>query len=181
MKKNPELSCIIITLNEEEHISRLLKSLKQQTFQDFEVIVADFNSKDRTREVARGHGCTIVQGGKQSIARNAGARATRGKYLLFLDADGILKNKKFLETNLKRFKEKNAGIASVNVNPFEGDIIDWIMFGLYNFWITIMQKFDPHGTGACILVRRDVFKKIHGFDEKIVFAEDHEILKRAKK
>ena len=44
-----------------------------------------------------------------------------------------------------------------------------------------MQKVYPHGTGACIFVRNDVFKKIRGFDEKIVIAEDHDILNRGKK
>lgn len=46
------LSVVVITLNEEKRIARLLSDLSCQTYQDFEVIVVDSNSDDRTREVA---------------------------------------------------------------------------------------------------------------------------------
>ena len=83
----PRLSCIIITLNEEEHLPHLLKCLKQQTFQDFEIIVADNNSTDKTRQIAELAGCKIVQGGTPPVGRNNGARVAKADYLLFLDAD----------------------------------------------------------------------------------------------
>jgi len=180
-KKNPQLSCIIISLNEEKYLPTLLESLKEQSFQDFEVIVADFNSKDNTRKIAKKFGCKIVMGGKASFARNSGAKIAKGKYLVFFDADGILKDKDFLESNLNKFKESKAGVASVYVKPISSKYIDKISFGIYNFWVWIIQKINPHGTGACIFLRKDIFKKVGGFDEKVIFAEDHEILKRASK
>jgi len=45
------LSIIIPTLNEEKFLPHLLKSLKDQTFKDFEIIVADNNSTDITRSI----------------------------------------------------------------------------------------------------------------------------------
>jgi glycosyltransferase involved in cell wall biosynthesis len=181
MGKNIVLSCIIITLNEEKYLSKLLDSLKKQTFQDFEIIVSDFDSKDKTRKIAREYGCKVVKGGKHALARNNGAAVARGEYFLFLDADSVLEDKSFLETNFNEFKRFGAGIASVYVKPLGGSYIDSIIFGIYNFWMTLSQKFYPHGTGACIFIKRKIFKKIGGFNEKIVFAEDHEILNRAKK
>jgi glycosyltransferase involved in cell wall biosynthesis len=181
VKKNPEISCIIITLNEEKYLPIILKSLKEQTFQDFEIIVADFNSKDKTMEIALKAGCNVVIGGKASFARNSGARVARGKYLVFLDADGLLKDKNFLKLNLEKFKKSKAGAASVYVKPIGPRCADKISFGIYNIWTRIMKNFSPYGTGACIFIRRDIFDKIGGFNEKVIFAEDHEILKRASK
>jgi len=180
-QKNPELSCIIITLNEEKYLPRLLNSLKKQTFKDFEVIVADANSKDKTRQVALKYGCKIAPGGKQSFARNSGAKIAKGKYLLFLDADGMIKNKDFLKLNLEEIKKSKAGVASTYVKPLSRKAIDKILYGIYNLWVKGIKKISPHGTGACILIKKSVFEKVNGFDEKVVFAEDHELLKRAKK
>ncbi len=56
------LSIIIPTLNEEKYLLGLLNSLKKQTYMDFEVIIADNNSKDRTKQIAKKHGCKIVKG-----------------------------------------------------------------------------------------------------------------------
>lgn len=180
MKKqtNPELSCIIITLNEEKYLPRLLKSLKKQSFKDFEIIVADFNSKDKTRQIAKKYGCKITLGGKPSFARNNGARIAKGKYLLFLDADSTL-DKNFLNINFSEFKRADAAVASTFVDPISTKIIDKFLFKTYNGWAYIISKISPHGTGACIFIKREIFKKIKGFDERIVLAEDHNLMKRA--
>ena len=53
---NLPMSVIIITLNEEKTISRLMEDLKQQTNKNFEVIVVDSNSDDNTVTLAREHG-----------------------------------------------------------------------------------------------------------------------------
>ncbi len=57
-----------------------------------EMIVADNNSRDRTPEIAREHGAIVVFEPINQIsrARNAGAKAARGRYLIFLDADTII-------------------------------------------------------------------------------------------
>lgn len=59
----PRISIVIPTLNEAAYLSTLLDSLKTQTFRGFEIIVADANSTDRTREIALEHGARVVQGG----------------------------------------------------------------------------------------------------------------------
>jgi glycosyltransferase involved in cell wall biosynthesis len=54
------LSIIIPTFNEERFLPYLLKSLKEQTFNDFEVIVADNNSTDATRSITLKSGARVV-------------------------------------------------------------------------------------------------------------------------
>jgi len=68
-----KVSIIIPALNEEKTLPVLLDSIKAQDFSDYEVIVADANSKDRTREIAAEYGCRVVDGGLPAVGRNAGA------------------------------------------------------------------------------------------------------------
>ena len=84
------LSIIIPTYNEEEYLPVLLDSIKMQNFDDYEIIVADANSTDRTREIAEEYGCIVIDGGLPAVGRNKGAKAAKGEYLLFLDSDLML-------------------------------------------------------------------------------------------
>ncbi|MFA5020265.1 MAG: glycosyltransferase [Candidatus Pacearchaeota archaeon] len=176
---NPELSCIIITLNEEKALPNLLTSLKNQTYQNFETIVADYNSKDKTREIAKKFRCKITKGGGYSAGRNNGAKIAKGKYLLFLDADSTM-SKDFLEVNMKEFKTSKKGVGTVEVKPISNRYFDKIFFKFYDIWSKLMLKISPHCAGCGIFVKKNVFKKLNGFDEKIVFAENHDFTRRAK-
>ena len=176
----PELSCIIITLNEEVFLPKILKSLRDQTFKDFEIIVSDANSKDKTREIAIANGCKLTDGGIWSVGRNNGAKIAVGKYLLFLDADCELP-KNFLEINLREFKRSGVGTGTTGVNPISDRFFDLVFFKLYDYFSKVMQYFSPHCCGASIFATKEVFDKIGGFDEGICFAENHEFTKRAKR
>ena len=67
------LSIIIPTYNEEYLLPKLLESIKKQNFTDYEIIVADNNSKDNTVKIARKYKCRIVKGGLPGSGRNRGA------------------------------------------------------------------------------------------------------------
>ena len=176
---NPELSCVVITLNEEKYISQLLNSLKKQTFKNFEVVVADYSSTDKTREIAKKYGCKLTAGGSYSVGRNNGAKIAKGRYLLFLDADSILPED-FLEINFKQFKKSGKGTGTVPLKPLSDKKFDKVFFRLYNYWSKAMLRVSPHCAGCGIFARKDIFQKIGGFDENVVFAENHDFAKRAK-
>ena len=75
------LSIIIPTLNEEKYLPKLLDSIVKQSYKDYEIIIADNNSKDKTRSIARSYGCRLTKGGMPAVARNNGAKIARGKLL----------------------------------------------------------------------------------------------------
>lgn len=177
----PKLSIVIITLDEEKNLPKLLGSIKAQTFTDYEIVVADYDSKDRTRVIAEEGGARVVRGGTVSVGRNNGARVVRGDILLFLDADVELPDKKFLERALREFDRRKLDIASVLLNPISKKIIDKLMHELYNVYTIAVQKFIPHVPGFFIFVRRRIHEQIGGFDETLTFAEDHEYARRASK
>ena len=173
-----ETSIIIPTCNEEKYLPGLLESIKKQKYKNYEIIIADANSKDKTIKIAKRYKCKVVKGGKPARGRNKGAKIAKGKYLIFMDSDGILKNNK-LEKLIKEFRDRGLDLASVYVIPHGGNIIDEFFHLLWNAWAGIMQYFDPYFTGAFIICKKNVFKKLKGFDEKVSVGEDHALARDA--
>ena len=175
------LSIIIPALNEEKYLPLLLKSIKEQNFsQNYELIVADAGSKDRTIEIAKFFGCKVVKGGLPAFGRNAGARVVKGDLFLFLDADIIL-SENFLENSLSEFEKRELGVASYCVIPRKKNFIFKIGFNIfYNKPIVLVQRFLSHGAMG-ILVKKEIFKKVDGFDENIKLAEDQYFTRKASK
>ena len=86
------LSIIIPTLNEEKYLPRLLESIRRQNFSDYEIIVSDGGSSDKTEEIAKSFKATFFVDSSirhPSAQRNNGARISKGDTLLFLDADSV--------------------------------------------------------------------------------------------
>ena len=121
------LSIIIPTYNEEEYLPNLLESIEKQSFTDYEIIIADANSTDRTREIAEEHGCTIVEGGLPGVGRNNGAKVAKGEYLLFLDSDLELTDD-YLRNVLYEFRMEKLGIAITQMHPLSSKIEDKLFF-----------------------------------------------------
>ncbi len=175
------LSIIIPTLNEEDYLHCLLSSIKKQSLRDYEVIIADANSQDNTRKIAEKWGCKIVVGGLPAKGRNEGARQAQGNLFLFLDADVVLPNKKFLETIVNEFENRSLDIASCFSCPLNKKFFDKILYFFGHIYFNICQYFWPHALGFCILVKREIHRKINGFDETLKLSEDHDYVQRASK
>ncbi|MEA3453046.1 MAG: glycosyltransferase [Patescibacteria group bacterium] len=170
------ISIIVPTLNEEKYLPRLLKSIEKQKFDgDLEIIVADANSKDRTKEIAQEFGCNIVRGGLAAKGRNEGAKAAKGELLFFVDAD-ILLPKGFLKNVLEKFKKNSLDMATFLIFPDKKRTSCILFFKVFNF----ITRIIPLAFMGTILIKRDVHKRINGFDEEIKLAEDHDYLWRAR-
>jgi len=174
------LSIITPTLNEENFLSRLLESIERQDFPEREIIIADAGSKDKTVAIAESYKVTVVPGGLPAKGRNEGARFSKGEMFLFLDADVVLPDD-FLNRVLKEFKERNLDVASFCLDSQSGKKSEKFLYNFfYNWPIIIFEKILSHGSQA-VLVKKEFFEKIKGFDESIKFAEDHNFVRRIKK
>lgn len=173
------LSIIIPTLNEEDYLPLLLTEIKKQDFEDYEIIVADADSLDNTVKIAESFGCKITKGGLPAKGRNKGAEIASGDLFLFIDADILILPGGFLNKLIEKFKNRNLDVASFPIYP-QGNIIDKIFYTLYNFGAGLSQNFLPHATNV-ILVRKEIHQAVNGFDERVIFAEDHDYVRRAKK
>ncbi len=89
-----KLSVVIASYNHQDYIAETLRSLEEQTFQDFEIIMVDDGSSDRTVEVARRtHSrAQILTQPNQGVvaARNRGVSLAKGTYLCFVDSDDVI-------------------------------------------------------------------------------------------
>jgi len=178
----PKVSVIIPVYNCEKYIAQTLDSVFSQSLQDFEVIVVNDGSTDRTEEVLSKYRqrITHLQNDHRGPAssRNRGLDVARGSHIAFLDADDLWHPAK-LEKQLA-FAEKHpeygiittdaanfdeTGILDVSTAAFHkfipsGDVLEHLLF---DNWI---------GT-SCAMIRRACFEKVGGFDEeRFVWGED---------
>ncbi len=172
------ISIIIPTYNEEDYLPNLLDSIKRQNFDGYEVIVADANSTDRTREIAESYGCIVVDGGLPAVGRNNGARVAKGEYLLFLDSDLELTDD-YLRNVLYEFRMEHLGIAITKMKPMSDKIEDKIFHDFANYFMIGVEKIKPHGAGCYgIITKKSLHDECGGFDESLTFGEDTDYIER---
>ncbi|MEM5799402.1 MAG: glycosyltransferase [Candidatus Aenigmatarchaeota archaeon] len=173
-----KISIVIPTYNEEKYLPKLLTSIKKQTFKDFEVIVADAFSKDKTREIAKKFGAIVVDGGLPAKGRNEGAKIAKGKYIYFLDADVRLP-KNFLEKTIDEIEKNKIDLATCYIKPISNLEIDKKIHILANMFIKITSRTKkPYAPGFCIIANKKLHKKIKGFNESLRMSEDHDYVRR---
>lgn len=169
----PKVSVIIPAYNCERFIGAAIESVLQQTFRDYEIIVVDDGSTDKTNEVVqryRGRLQYLKQSNNgQAMARNLGFRHSSGEYLAFLDADDIW-YPNMLETE----------VAALAADPKFGlvysdlDIIDENGRIIEKSYLSKRAKrkkpiktfLDYHSTPfpSASLKRRSIFEKAGAFD-----------------
>jgi glycosyltransferase involved in cell wall biosynthesis len=182
----PNLSIIIPTYNAEKYIADTIRSALAQTYTDFELLIVDDGSTDRSVEVARKFSDPRVQIIHQENrglpgARNTGIRQARGQYITFLDADDLWVSSK-LEKHIAHFEQElNIGISfsySMFIDEFGKSL------GLYqkprrlrNIDPAYVLCRNPIGNGSSAVIRREVFAAIefqdnlHGQLENYYFDE----------
>lgn len=88
MSDKPLVSVIIPTKNSARTLERCLQSIKNQSYQNIELIVVDNNSTDATKAIAAKYADQVFnQGPERSAQRNFGAKNAKGEYLLIHDSD----------------------------------------------------------------------------------------------
>ena len=103
----PKFSIIIPVYNVEKYIDKCLKSVMDQTYQDYEVIVVNDGTKDDSMDIVEDYPVKVIEQKNQglSVARNHGAEKAKGDYLIFLDSDDYW-NKDLLKEINKSLKNK---------------------------------------------------------------------------
>lgn len=179
-----KVSVIVKTLNEGAYVKRCLESLKQQNFKDFEVIVVDSGSSDKTVEVAQKMGARVLHEPRfgVSVACNFGAEEAKGELLAFTDAD-TLHPLSWLEKIVKDFSDPQVACVFGPVKPLGAGLHHKLLFFLStNLAARIAYSFGfmlAHGANESF--RRDAFRKAGGYDERLNVLEDNELANRIKK
>lgn len=183
MPEKLSVSVIIPAFNEAANIARLLESLRVAKDEAvLDVIVADNGSTDNTVGVAQSYSTQMpvrvlsLPGLRISALRNAAAREAGGELLAFIDADCSCRPG-FFQAAARMFREHpRAVLGSKYLVP---DEYSWIARTWYAPPLSgTSVSFVPAGN---MLIGRDVFREIGGFDESIQTNEDCELCLRARK
>lgn len=180
----PTLSIIVPAWNEEKCIGRTIDSLRQamavyekERGVTAEIVVVDNNSTDRTAEVARGKGVTVVFEPVNNIgkARNAGVKAARGKYIAFCDADNQVTENLLMLIHDHLEDPKIAG-GGTWIEPERRNFKVSFFYFVWGIYVT----FSRVGVGMMHCRKAD-FESFGGFDESIYAAEDVQLAYDLKK
>lgn len=176
-------SIIIPAYREVDNLPSCVASLKAQTIPFDEIIVVDNNSCDETADVARELGCIVVWEGNPGLseARNAGARAAKGKVIGFIDADGRM-CPVWHEESLKSMQDPRVvAVSGLNVlqhnNRLKGKWYNGYTVTAYTY-VLANHKLFGHTflVGNNLVIKKDVFLSLGGF--KPVIGEDYRMSKK---
>ncbi len=177
----PYFSIIIPCLNEEKTLPFLLKDIRKQFWKDYELIVVDGMSTDKTREiVVSSSNIKLLESTVRnvSIQRNMGAAKATGKYLIFFDADTRIPAY-FLTGLAYQIQYSRADMFTCWATVAENKRQNKMVASLLNMGMELGKFVDnPEVVGAMMGFKRKVFKALKGFNADITFAEDVELCKR---
>ena len=162
----PKFSIIIPVYNVEKYIDSCLKSVMNQTFKDYEVIVVNDGTKDNSMDIVKKYDVKVIEQKNQglSAARNTGVKHAKGDYLIFLDSDDSW-NKDLLKELSKsiknspdvvRFQIQETYENSDDVKPFNEQSFE-DKNGVEAFKIISSYHFIENAW--CYAIRRDYYKK----------------------
>lgn len=187
------VSVVIPTFKRPDKLSRAIDSVLAQTYPNVEVIVVDDNDPDTEgRKMTEHIMCSYENNPKVkyvkhehnkngSAARNTGARNSDSEYIAFLDDDDVFYPEK-MESQIGVLSSRDAswgccyskfevvkpnGISLRSKEKREG-----------NLRLEALMREFHIASGSNILIRREAFEKIQGFDESFIRNQDIEFLTR---
>jgi glycosyltransferase involved in cell wall biosynthesis len=187
-----KLSIIIPTLNEEKILEKTLKSLRLLNAIDYEVIISDGHSTDRTVEIAKKYADKVIEHDgsfRQNIAqgKNDGAQKAIGDYLLFLDADVIIPDTNSFFIKAFEIFEKDKRLVALTVFlkvlPEHVTLSDKFFFGMVNLQTLFFNNVMHMGVaaGEFQMMTSSAFKNAGGYNPALVMGEDAEFFNKLSK
>ncbi len=187
----PEVTVIIPTYNRAETLCLAIKSVLNQTFQDFEILVVDDASKDHTKEaVSRFKDKRIKYirhetNKKEAGTRNTGVRNSNGRYIAFLDDDDEWLSEK-LEKQVYLLEHGPSLVGGIYTGSFQidrasGKTLTQIIPTKRGDIFRDMLSRNYIGTPSVVLLKKECFEKVGLFDESILFGPDYDMWLRISK
>jgi len=179
-----KISVVIPAFNEEKLISASLASVRDalrafaECGWESELIVCDNNSTDRTAELARAAGATVVFEPINQIgrARNRGAEAASGDWLIFVDADSHPRREIFAEVaEAIRSGRYLYGGATIKLDGRHR-----AANALTGFW-NLVSRYKRFAAGSFIFCETAAFRRLGGFDINLYASEEIDLSQRLKK
>jgi teichuronic acid biosynthesis glycosyltransferase TuaG len=182
----PRVSVIVPAYNAADFIAETLASVEAQTYPDWEIVVADDCSDDRTVEIAAGFGGAVkvvqaIANGGPAAARNLGIADSTGELLAFLDADDLWLPE-YLEQQVSLFDASQAQSGDVGLVACDARILgpNGLLAGTYADYmgapaLTLRRLIRSNTIFVSTLSPRAVVDEAGGFAAEIFGAEDHDL------
>jgi glycosyltransferase involved in cell wall biosynthesis len=183
----PFVSVVIPCYNEEAYIGNLLNGLSIQSYPNFEIIVSDAKSADRSVDVIKQLNLSVLKivssaPNGPAAQRNFGAKHAVGELLLFLDADIFLDDRDFIRKIVETSISKGWKTSTAKVRAKDASLIERFGAAVDYYYLKLLSHTKhPVAPGWCILTRKDIFDLNKGFNEKIFFGEDYDYVSRVSK
>lgn len=180
------VSILIRTKNEEKNIKRILDSLMPQKYRDFEIIIVDSGSTDKTLEIAKKYPVEIFKIEPEKFtygfALNYGFKKAKGRYVVCLSADALPASDDWLETLIKNFNDDSIAAVMCKTLPWP-DCNPFDRRGLLKKFNMKKQEINEGPplifSNADSAIRKDVWEKIR-FDETLTGAEEYDWVKKVR-
>ncbi|MBP9702259.1 glycosyltransferase [Candidatus Woesebacteria bacterium] len=178
MAKTPFFSIIIPALNEEKYLPKLLGDLSEQSFRDFEVIVVDGGSKDKTISMANSFvdklpKLTVLTSHRAHVCtqRNLGASHATAEVLIFSDADNRLPLY-FLQGIRYQWEKEHVELMTTHFDPDKKTSQNVAIANAVNTFFDLQKPFKfVRILESLLVVNKTSFKVAGGFNEKSDFGE----------
>jgi glycosyltransferase involved in cell wall biosynthesis len=180
MNTSNELTIVIPAKNEANLISNLLTSLIVQDYQHMpntKVYLADADSSDGTPDIARSYSewldIEVIRGGLPGVGRNNGARLAKTSYVLFIDADIEISDTTLIRRSVELMKRKQLHCLTTNIACPQGGAWDRWLYAGNNLMQHLSSLYRPFSTGMYMMFDLAEFKRLGGFHEQALYAEDY--------
>ena len=174
-----KISLVVPAFNEEKLLGATLTAIHEATAGlDAELIVCDNNSTDRTAEIARQGGAKVVFEPINQIsrARNAGAAAASGDWLVFVDADSLPDRALFADLAEAIASGRYVGGGAT----VRFDDADSLSNGAVAAW-NLISRTMLWAAGSFVFCRTAAFREIGGFSTELYASEEIDFSRRLKR
>ena len=184
----PKVSIIIDEITKKELLGKTLQSIKANDYPDYEVIIVDCTEKkeiEKFVEKYQDKRIRVKRGEKIWTAakrKNEGAGCAEGEYLIFLAGDAEYADKEGISELVSVAMRSDVGVVGtrsyykngtvehagcvIGMNGTAGSLFEYTLRGENGYFSHIVTQMQYSAVaGACMMVKKDIFEKVNGFDE----------------
>ncbi len=183
---SPKVTVLMPVCNGERYLGKAVDSILSQTFKDFEFLIVNDGSTDRTMEILKGYEdprIKVISNGKNiglTKSLNKALRKAKGEYIARMDADDISESNR-LERQAE-FLEEQPLVGVLGINSWiigeKGESLGKTQYATANRGIMARMLGENQMVHSSLMARKELLERLGGYEEKLALAQDYELILR---